>query len=193
MKFFGDFLVYSETKEKLKEQILEDFKSRNDQAAVFINGKKTEMTEGRVLVNLILMEPLVENVIPIENDLFTAKDVTQPELEKYFNFLIDRCVPIMDYDEIRKHLGEIICEISDISGELNVAAGHSLSFLDFLKVGKEDPEMFQKMFNPDVKGGQYSDVEGQFKAQGKMLSKYYREHTERELHPYVVSETRNKY
>lgn len=120
--------------------------------------------------------------------------VTQDNLEAFFNGLIVffRSNEFnVDYDLIRNILSETMNEMSDVSGEYNVYAGNSVSFRDLIRLEVEDEE-FEKLVHTKVSPGQFSDIEAQFDEAGKRLMKYFKDHKDSELHPFVASETRNQ-
>ena len=72
-------------------------------------------------------------------DLYDYPSVTESNLTKYFNRLLEKCRNDVgtDYEEIRQLVFDTLCELSDLSGELNVLAGNTVSFHDFVRLYSE--------------------------------------------------------
>ena len=138
------------------------------------------------------MKPFAEfGLIPVAEDYYDGNNITQDVLDEYFNHVILRFrnenVDI-DYDRIRASITETMNEMCDVSGEYNVKVGNSISYRDFIRLEVEDEEV-NKLFHPEVKPGSFNEIENQFKKCSKNLMKYFKEHEDTELHPFVASET----
>lgn len=182
---------YSTEKELVKNNILTDYDSRKTPVTVKIGETEVEKTLGFVLLNLILFAPFVGHPqIQLDiNDLFDKQDLTADGLNDYINHVINRFKEnSIPYDNVREGISVLLNEASDISGDLNVKAGHDLSYLGFLRVMNEDKSTHD-LFNPDIKSGQFNDIEKQSNQLGKSIINYFKEHENTELHPYVASDT----
>jgi hypothetical protein len=185
---------YEEIKNELKEQILADFSSRNKPAKIFIGNKVTDATLGRVLTNLLLMKSLVGTGYKVvdHTDLYDYPSVTESNLAKYFNRLLEKCRNDVgtDYEEIRQLVFDTLCELADLSGELNVLAGNTVSFHDFVRLYSEDDSEFKELLNqklPEVV--QFDEIERIFNELGTRIENFFLKRTDTELHPFVLSGT----
>lgn len=189
---FADYDDYRKTKDDLKEAVLSDYSSRKSQAKIVLGGQVIDSTLGRVLINLLIMKPYVGKGLSLsEGDLFGFSSVTEGNLNEYFNRLISRFKGEVDidFDELRESVAEAINEMSDVSGELNVLAGNSISFHDFVRLSSEDPrakELFTQRIDRKM---QFDEIEEKFDKLGKDIEKYFKTNTESELHPFVMSDT----
>lgn len=138
------------------------------------------------------MRPFAEFwVIPTKDDLFPGATVTQDELDKYFDFIVEKFRNLetpVSYDQIRSSINTMLNEMSDLSGEYNVRVGNSVSYRDLIRLEVEDPE-FEKLTHPTIVPGQFNEIEKQFSDLGNKIIKYFEEHKDTELHPFVASET----
>lgn len=126
-----------------------------------------------------------------DEDLFLTKNVTQDDLEKYFNHIVERFREeniVIEYDKIRNSITDTMNELCDISGEYNVKVGNSVSYRDLIRLEVEDSEA-EKLFHPTIKPGQFNEIEQQFKEEGDKLIEYFTKRTDSELHPFVTSKT----
>ena len=192
---FNEYLVnshkYLEEKQLIKDQILTNYETRRNQVTVKIGEDEETRSLGFVLLNMILFAPYVgHSQLPLSfNDLFDKQDLTADDLNEYVDRVISKFKEYeVPYDHIREGIAVLLNEASDISGDLNVKAGHGLSYLGFLKVMNEDKST-HSMFNPDITYGQFNDIEKQSNALGKQIINYFKEHENTELHPYVASDT----
>jgi len=188
---FDSYLDYEETKDELKNIVLSDFSSRNKPCKIQIGSRIIDATIGRVLLNLLIMKSFVEKGhILREDDLFNYPSVTEGNLNDYFNKILHRGKNKSDFDELRKLIAETLNEMSDISsGELNVLAGNSLSFHDFVRLSATDPEA-KELFNYKLEEHmQFDEIENKFFELGKKLDKFFREHKDTEIYPFISSDT----
>ena len=197
LKFFDfneyakDYEKYSTEKESIKEQILLNYESRKDQVTIKIGETEENRSLGFVLLNMILFAPFVGHpqVALDKNDLFDKQDLTADDLNDHIDHIINKFKSYgISYDDTRAGVAVLLNEASDISGELNIRAGHGLSYLGFLKVMSED-HTTRDLFNPNIKSGQFNDIEKQSNQLGKTIINYFKEHENTELHPYVASDT----
>lgn len=165
---------------------------RKEIVTVSLSGESIEMTLGKLMVNLLVMRIYADTgVMPVKEDLFMEDSMKQETLEKYFNKIVRKFRNLeepLDYDILRKEIAETENEMTDMSSENNPKVGNSISYRDFIKLECEDPEAYE-LFHPTVKPGAYSDIEAQFKREGDREFKYFEEHKEAELHPFVAAET----
>ena len=189
---FRDYNEYSEVKSELKKQILSDYSSRNQPVKIMIGSDVIDGTLGKVLINLLIMKPFVGKGLKLStNDMFGFESVTEGNLNQYFDGIITRFKSDVDidFDDLREVIGETINEMSDISGELNVLAGNSISFYDFVRLSVEDPEA-KAIFNQEIgKKMEFNEIEDQFNKLGKTIEKLFKQRKDTELYPFVVSET----
>jgi hypothetical protein len=189
---FSDYEEYRSTKDDLKEGILADFPSRKTQAKIIIGSDVVDSTLGSVMVNLLIMKPFVGKGLRMtREDLFSFESVTEGNLDAYFNRVISRFKVDgeNDFEELRASVAEAINEMSDLSGDLNVLAGNSISFHDFVKMSVED-EKAREIFRQKIsKRMQFDEIEDKFNKLGKQIEKYFKSKKDSELHPFVVSET----
>ena len=183
---------YLSCEEYIKNILEEDFLKRKELVILQLDSVRHEMTLGKLFINLLLMRPFIELGVGLcEDDIFDGTTITQDTLDDYFNHVIKRlrCENVnADYDEIRRVLIAAMNEMCDLSGRYNVKVGNSVSYLDLIKLENDDPE-FEKLTHTKIQPGQYHDIEMQFKDLGKKLIKYFKDHPETELHPFVASET----
>lgn len=189
---FRDYSEYSETKEELKKLVLEDFSSRKRPAKIMIGNDIIEANFGKVLLDLLIMKPFVGKGLKLSaNDLFGFESVTEGNLDRYFNSIIAKFKSDVDidFDDLRQIIAETINEMSDISGELNVLAGNSISFYDFVRLSSEDDEAYA-LFNQKIdKRMQFDEIEDKFNNLGDDIEKYFKTNKDTELYPFVVSDT----
>ncbi len=191
---FNDYVKdkekYEKEKAQLKDILLLDFTIRKSPVTLKIGDYSGEHTVGFVLLNMILFAPFAGSNLSVSfDDLFTDSDLTADALEHHVNKIIDRFKEAdIPYENVRVGIANLLNEASDISGDLNVKAGHGLSYLGFLKVMNTDREAYE-MFHPTINSGQFSDIEKQSNKLGKTILNYFKEHSDTELHPYVASET----
>ena len=191
---FNDYVKdkekYESEKAQVKEMLLLDFSIRKSMVTLVIGDYRGEHSIGFVLLNMILFAPFVGNNISVSfDDLFNEEDLTADALENHVNKIVDRFKEAnISYENVRYGIASLLNEASDISGDLNVKAGHGLSYLGFLKVMNTDREAYE-MFHPTINSGQFSDIEKQSNKLGKTIINYFKEHSDTELHPYVASET----
>jgi hypothetical protein len=187
---FKSFEVYEDTKNELKEMILMDYSSRRKKAKIQLGNNIIDSTNGRVLINLLIMKPFVNKGITLtENDLFSYDSVTEGTLNDYFNKMVHRGKNKVEFDELRVLIAETINEMSDISGRLNILAGNSISFYDFVRLSVEDEEA-KELFNQKIdKKLQFNEIEEVFNKLGDKLEDFFKKNKNTELHPFVISET----
>jgi hypothetical protein len=189
---FDDFNLYEETKNEIKALILSDYAKRLKSVKVLVGDKAVSSTFGRVLINLLIMKPLVGKGFKLtKDDLFGYESVTEGTLNDYFNKLIIRCRgnERITYDELRELLTETINEMSDISGELNVLSGNSISFHEFVRLSATDPEA-KALFNQKIDHNmQFDEIENRFEELGKSITSFYEKHKDAELYPFISSGT----
>ena len=188
---FKDHDEYEAAKEELKKSVLEDFGSRNNPAKIVLGDKSHKATIGRVLVNLLIMKPLVAKGIKLaEEDLFTAEAVTEDSLNDYFDRLLKRSRhKNADFDQIRSMVADTINEMSDLSGKLNILSGSSISFHDFVRLSATDMEA-KEIFNQKIESRmQFDQIEAKFDKLGDTIERFFREHKDTELYPFMLSET----
>ena len=189
-----DVETYTDAKESLKARLNADFSLRKQPAELIIGKKAVDMTVGRVFVNMLVLKPFVLNGVPvIEEDLFMDRYVTQDALEKYFNYMLTRLHNALSgtesYDEIRDSFAKAMNDMTDLSGNYNVLAGHSISYRDFVKLEVEHDDEVHDLFYPNVKAGPYDSIEKQFNECGAKLMNFYKTHKDNDLHPFVTSGT----
>jgi hypothetical protein len=189
---FKDFSEYADTKDEVKKMILEEYGKRNQPAKILIGKDVVDATYGRVLINLLIMKPFVGKGLKLSaNDLFGFESVTEWNLDTYFNSILTRfkSESDIDFDDLRKVIGETINEMSDISGELNVLSGNSISFYDFVRLSVTD-ENAKAMFNQKIdRRMQFDQIEDKFNKLGKELERYFKANKDTELYPFVISDT----
>ena len=176
-----------------KGQILKDFSKRHDKITLVVSGQNFEMTLGKALLNFLLLASFVESPVEVTPDLLYLKDsVSQGDFEKQFNKIIDvyrKSDVEINYDHIRVSIAETLNEMSDISGYLNVAAGNSISFQDFVRLSVEDKEIHDLFYHKIRYGLQYSEIEKEFAECGNKLMDYFKRRPDSDLYPFVVSGT----
>jgi hypothetical protein len=189
---FRDYSEYSEVKNELKGLILNNYSSRNKSAKILVGKDVVDATYGRVLTNLLIMKPFVGKGLKLSaNDLFGFESVTEGNLDDYFNSILARfrSEADIDFDDLRKIIGETINEMSDISGELNVLAGNSISFYDFVRLSSEDPKA-KELFNQHInKRMQFDEIESKFNKLGDDIEVFFKTNKDTELYPFVISDT----
>lgn len=189
---FSSLEQYQKVENEIKEDLINDYSRRKDDAIIILNDKRFEMSVGKLFLNLLLMRPFAEiGVIPTEDDIFDGNTVSQDVLDEYFNHIVERFRHDeidVDYDKIRIAICKAMDEMCDLSGEYNVKVGNSVSYRDLIRLEVEDPE-FDALTHTKVKPGQFHDIEKQFNELGKKLMNYFIEHKDTELHPFVASET----
>jgi hypothetical protein len=189
---FRDYSEYSDTKEELKKLILEDFSSRKNAAKIMIGNDIIQADFGRVLMDLLIMKPFVNKGLKLSaNDLFGFESVTEGNLDKYFNSIIAKFKSDVDidFDDLREIIAETINEMSDISGELNVLAGNSISLHDFIRLSAEDSKAYS-LFNQKIdKRMQFDEIEKKFNNLGDEIETYFKTNKDTELYPFIISDT----
>jgi hypothetical protein len=190
---FKDYSEYEETKNEIKNLILSSFESRNKPARIILGSDVITATLGRVLINLLIMKPFVGKGLKLtSNDMFGFESVTEWNLDSYFNYILKRFKEDdkdLNFEELRKIVGETINEMSDISGDLNVLAGNSISFYDFVRLSSSDPEA-KDMFNQKIdKRMQFDEIEKKFGDLGDRIENYFKTNMDTELYPFVISDT----
>lgn len=186
---FSDSEQYESVKQELKDLVLSDYPSRNNPAKIQVGSQIVDATIGRVLINLVVMKILVEKGIDLsEEDLFSFEAVTGTNLNDYFNSILGRTKKI-DISELRMSVSETINELSDLSSELSVLSGNSISYLDFIRLAVEDPkanELFNQHIDDHV---EFSAVEDKFESLSHEIADYFLSRKDSELYPFMVAET----
>jgi len=181
-----------DVKNELKSIILNDYAARKSHAKVLIGSDVIDATLGKVLINLLIMKPFVGKGLKLSaNDMFGFESVTEGNLDTYFDGIVTRFKSDVDidFDDLRKVIGETINEMSDISGELNVLAGNSISFYDFVRLSVESPEA-NGIFNQKIsKKMEFDEIEEKFNSLGKQIEEFFKTNKDTELYPFVISET----
>jgi hypothetical protein len=189
---FRDYSEYIDVKNELKSIILNDYAARKSHAKVLIGSDVIDATLGKVLINLLIMKPFVGKGLKLSaNDMFGFESVTEGNLDTYFDGIVTRFKSDVDidFDDLRKVIGETINEMSDISGELNVLAGNSISFYDFVRLSVESPEA-NGIFNQKIsKKMEFDEIEEKFNSLGKQIEEFFKTNKDTELYPFVISET----
>ena len=184
---YSAFLSY------LKEMIRGDFSKRRDTVTVSVNSDIVTMTYGKLLLNLFLARPFMGFEKLFDMDMLYMKDsLSQDDLEKHFNKIIKKFKEsgeTVDYDRLRKDIAFSLNEMSDLSGYLNVSAGTSISFQDFVRISVEDKNMHDAFYHKIRYGLSFTEIEKEFANSGKKLIEYFSTHPETELHPFVISGT----
>jgi hypothetical protein len=181
-----------DVKNELKSIILNDYAARKSHAKILIGSDVIDATLGKVLINLLIMKPFVGKGLKLSaNDMFGFESVTEGNLDTYFDGIVTRFKSDVDidFDDLRKVIGETINEMSDISGELNVLAGNSISFYDFVRLSVDNPEA-NAIFNQKIsKKMEFDEIEEKFNALGKQIEQFFKTNKDTELYPFVISET----
>jgi len=191
--FTNIFMSYEEylyTKDELKELVLTDFAARNNPVKIQIGPEIIDATIGRVLINLLIMKPFVEKGVVLTKEfLFGFDAVTEGNLNRYFNFILDKSKKVVNFTNLRQAMAETINEMADISGELNVLAGNSLSFHDFVRLFVEDPEA-REIFNYELGDSlQFNEIEDAFNNLGDKIKKFFIDRPDTELHAFMKADT----
>jgi len=183
---------YLELKKEIKQGILEDFSNRKIPARIMIGEDTIKATIGKVLINLLVMQPLIGKKFKISmDDLFNYESVTEENLSKYFDKLLrkHKGSKKLDYDALKQNLSDSINEMSDLSGELNVLSGNSISFHDFVKLSATD-EAAKKIFKQKLERGlQFDEIEERFNNLGDEIEDYFMSNPDTDLYPFMKSET----
>jgi hypothetical protein len=187
---FSKYEEYEYAKNDLKNLILQDYSARKNPAKIQIGAQIIDATLGRVLINLLIMKPFVEkDVVLTEDFIFGFTSVTANNLNKYFNNIITKGKTVVDFDDLRKTIAETINEMSDLSGELNMLAGNSISFHDFVRLYVEDPEA-KEIFNYKLKENmQFDEIEDEFLKLGHTIKKFFLDRPNTELYPFMTADT----
>jgi hypothetical protein len=187
---FNKFEEYEVRTKELKEMVLEDFSKRKDPAKIQIGAQIIDATIGRVLINLLIMRPFVEkDVVLTEDFIFGFESVTEKNLNKYFNQVIAKGKTVVDFDNLRQSIAETINEMSDLSGKLNVLAGNSISFHDFVRLYSEDQEA-RNIFNYKLKSSmQFDEIEDEFNKLGHTIEDFFLSRPDTELYPFMTADT----
>jgi hypothetical protein len=183
---------YIEAKEEIKAAVLNNFSSRKLKCKIMVQDEVLETTVGKTLINLLVIKPLVGKGFKIaKEDLFDFKSVTESNLSKHFSKLLKKYKnnKKIDYAELKESLGETINEMSDLSGELNVLSGNSISFHDFVKLSATNEEarnLFHQSITTDM---QFDEIEDKFNKLGKDIETFFLSQKDTELYPFMKSET----
>lgn len=193
VKLLKDRNFYNSTKESLKEEIKNNFISRNEPVIVRASSNTLESTLGKTLLNLFLVNVYVESGLFFNlSEFFNDDALSQSDLEKYFNSVIDSFRNLssnVHFEDVRKKIAETIDEMSEFSTDLNYLAGDSISFHDFLRLSIEDPEVENIFYSKLPYGLQFDEIESLFKEKGKEIKKFYAKHPESDLSPFLKSGT----
>ena len=177
----------------LKDSVLKDFSRRKDTVTLTIGSETVDLAVGKLLLNLLLMASFVESPIPVTSDMLYMKDsVSQDDLQKYFDMIIDKYKEYdchVEYDKIRESIAYSLNQMSDISGRLNVLSGISISFQDFVRLSVEDKKIHDLFYHKIKYGMSFTEIEKEFSDCGKKLLEYFKERKDSELHPFVVTGT----
>lgn len=185
---YDDFLA---CKTELKKEVLEDYSCRKNKTKIMIGTETIDCNIGYVLLNIIALAPYAKTGMKVTKDeIFHYDTVTQEALEEYFNHIVDvyKTTGKTDYDVARYEIYNVINEMADLSGQINIRSGPSISYLDFIRLDATDNEA-RKLFHPKIKPGQYSDIEKQFNQEGNKLIDYFNSHEDTDLYPFVASGT----
>jgi hypothetical protein len=187
---FSKYEEYEYTKNDLKNLILQDYSARKNPAKIQIGAQIIDATLGRVLINLLIMKPFVErDVVLTEDFIFGFTSVTADNLNEYFNNIIAKGKTVVDFDNLRRTIAETINEMSDLSGKLNVLAGNSISFHDFIRLYVEDPEA-KEIFDYKLKDNmQFDEIEDEFINLGHTIKKFFLDRPDTELYPFMTADT----
>lgn len=184
--------LFIRAKESLQNEIITDFSSRKLNATLILNGEKYSMSRGKVLINLMLLEFFVERGISIEKeDLYFADVFNAETIKDYTNHYLTRFAGTNnnDFDAFRKSVADVLNRLSDISGQLNVLAGNTISLADFVELIATN-ETARHLFRPEIPYGlQFNEIESLFSELGDKLMKFFTEHKNSELYPYCASGT----
>jgi hypothetical protein len=187
---------YHKAKKDLKEKVLSDFMARRNPAEIMISGEKVTCDNGFVLVNLLLLGPYVDCGVPVTRKmLFSDPAFTEDTLYSYMDITQKACRDAgAPNEKVADSVKNALDEMSDLAGKLNVLAGNSLSYWDFINLMENDPEA-RKLFDTKLyekgkkKALQYSEIEKKFKDTGKELISYYKKHPETEMYPFIMANT----
>lgn len=186
-KIFSNEDLYESEKNSLKFELLSQISNRHDIVSLELEDGIIEITKGKLLLNLIIMRTFVNRGIQIKStDLYLNDLVTKKNLDDYFDNIFKTH---KDIDDLSNIFIDVLSELSDLSGEINVVVGNTLSLMDFLKMYRDHQEMRDIINYKFPDNVQYSEVEEKFKSMSKDIINKYNNMPESELYPYVKSET----
>jgi hypothetical protein len=184
--------LYEKTKEDITSEVLNDFSSRKEQVKLITSDGEVKVTLGEALTNLMMLKFSITQDIPITKDLIlSGKKVNGDEISKIFNRVLNKIKEIdnLNYDHARLSISESINEMSDISGEINVRAGNTISIQDFVRLAATDEnakKIFNVKFDDNVK---FSEIEDEFDRKGQEILDYFSKKKDSDLYNYVWSKT----
>jgi len=194
-KIQKNFSYYLDIKKEIQNKILNNYSAHKEKIIVKVQSEEIEMNLGLFLLNLILIQPyfsfLIEDIEITKNDLFLEKNITQDLLKNALNKILKKFSPenLSDYDQVRREIFNILNELSDLSAEINILSGSSISFHDFLKLSNEDKKFKDIIYKKIPYGLEFDEIEKRFDKTGKELIDYFKEKEDADLHPFVTSET----
>ena len=138
--------TYSSLKDNIENKILSDMSERHSLVKVIVDEYEIEMPKSQLLINLILLKPfyIFDKDIDIEF-IYKETKMTEDILADYFNDLIAHFKD-EDYKVLNTTISEIIENLADLSGEVNVKVGNSISLYSIIKLA-EDNERFNELIN----------------------------------------------
>ena len=185
-----DFEEYTKTKLELKEIINKTPEERHKICKVSFHDKTYSMNYGKLLLNLYFLEFYAKYNLDFDEsamilDEFYDSKITSRLLDKLLDVCDDNNINIRYYEDF---VYDLLNELEDLSSTFLSTTGSELCLDDLLKLEQE--EELKPVFNIDIKRGtSYNDIESQFNKNSKLLQKYFHNHKEAGLSPFVTADS----
>lgn len=181
---------FEKQKSKLKDLILNDFSRKYDKCCIHIDGEDLEITKGQLLLNLFLLSLFKESKTKIVKDyLFLKESISGDDIQNYVDKVLTHVKKDgLDFNQFRQSIYEFLNHSNELV-KLNVAAGNTIDFMDFIEIEERDPEASKLFSAPRLRKMQFSEMENAFHKKSKELEKYFDTHKETNLSVFTRSNT----
>lgn len=187
---FNNPLEFEKEKNNLNNQILKDFATRNNRCIVRVDAEDLEISEGQLLLNLFLLSIFKGSGLKIDkSSLFLKDSVSGDDIQDYLDYVLARIKKDgVDFNIYRSAVYEFLNNGSDCT-RMNVLAGNTLDYLDFIEIEENDPSAKDLFSAPKLKNMQFSEMEEAFNKKSKELESYFDKHRNTNLSAFTRSKT----
>ena len=170
----NQILLDDELYKSTKLNLISDLENRDDIIVVEDGQKKYKMTKANLLTNLIILRPFNVFKKPFrkitKDFLINANKFTKAMLSDYFNKVIDYFDDV-DFIELNEVISSVIEELADLSGEINVRVGNTVSLHGIIELIEKCPEVYDLINTTIPDKLQFDEIEEYVKDQVSKLVK----------------------
>jgi hypothetical protein len=159
----GDRGAWDALVEQLEYEAVYEFDKRGEPVAISDGDETSETTRGRLLIGMVLAEPLIQaGLTPCIGDMELGDALTGNGLSARFNSLLDRVtaeVAEPDYKALNESIARTLRRLSELSGYCNVRAGNTISVWSLIQLMESNKEFDDLIHLKIPEGLQFSEIE----------------------------------